>query len=66
MGRKVNGSRAGTPSISLPMGFSDNGLPIGIQFATRPGSEAPLLALAYQLQATVEWCGRNPNSVGEN
>ncbi|WP_281063755.1 amidase family protein [Sphingomonas sp. LaA6.9] len=52
--------------MSLPIGFSDNGLPIGIQFATRPGSEALLLALAYQLQATVEWCGRNPNSVGEN
>src|SRR3546814_6053875 len=39
---------AGTPSISLPMGFSDNGLPVGVQFATKPGDEALLLALAYQ------------------
>lgn len=46
---------AGTPSISLPLGFSDNGLPVGIQFATRPGGEALLLALAYQLEAAVEW-----------
>lgn len=46
---------AGTPSISLPMGFSDNGLPVGIQFAARPGGEALLLALAYQLEAAVEW-----------
>ncbi|WP_411341635.1 amidase family protein [Sphingopyxis sp. J-6] len=46
---------AGTPSISLPMGFSDNGLPVGIQFATRPGGEALLLALAYQLEAAIEW-----------
>lgn len=46
---------AGTPSISLPMGFSDNGLPVGVQFATRPGGEALLLALAYQLEAAIEW-----------
>jgi len=51
---------AGTPSISLPMGFSDNGLPVGIQFATRPGGEALLLALAYQLEAAVEWHRRVP------
>jgi amidase len=46
---------AGTPSISLPMGFSVNGLPVGIQFATGPGGEALLLALAYQLEAALEW-----------
>jgi amidase len=46
---------AGTPAISLPMGFSDNGLPVGVQFATRPGGEALLLALAYQLEAALEW-----------
>jgi amidase len=45
---------AGTPSISLPMGFSANGLPVGIQFATRVGGEALLLALAYQLEAASE------------
>ena len=46
---------AGTPSLSLPMGFGENGLPVGIQFATRPGGEALLLALAYQIEAAVEW-----------
>lgn len=51
---------SGTPSISLPMGFSDNGLPVGVQFATRPGGEALLLALAYQLEAAVEWERRTP------
>lgn len=51
---------AGTPSISLPMGFSDNGLPVGIQFATRAGGEALLLALAYQLEAAVEWWRHTP------
>lgn len=51
---------AGTPSISLPMGFSGNGLPIGVQFATSPGGEALLLALAYQLEAAVEWWRHMP------
>jgi amidase len=51
---------AGSPSISLPMGFSDNGLPVGIQFATRPGGEALLLALAYQLEAAVQWWRHTP------
>jgi amidase len=51
---------AGTPSISLPMGFSDNGLPVGVQFATRPGGEAVLLGLAYQLEAAVEWWRHTP------
>ncbi len=46
---------AGTPSISLPMGFSANGLPVGIQFATRVGDEALLLALAYQIETATEW-----------
>jgi amidase len=51
---------AGSPSISLPMGFSDNGLPVGIQFATRPGGEALLLALAHQLEEAVEWWRHTP------
>jgi amidase len=51
---------AGTPAITLPMGFSDNGLPVGVQFATRPGGEALLLALAYQLENAVEWWRHTP------
>lgn len=46
---------AGSPSISLPLGFSDSGLPVGVQFAAKPGGEALLLALAYQLEAGVQW-----------
>lgn len=51
---------AGTPAISLPVGVSDSGLPVGIQFATRPGGEALLLALAYQLEAAIGWQQRFP------
>jgi amidase len=51
---------AGTPAITLPMGFSDAGLPVGIQFATRRGDEALLLALAFQLEAEMEWWRHKP------
>ena len=51
---------AGTPSISLPMGFGDNGLPVGVQFAAHPGGEALLLALAYQLETAVPWWRYTP------
>src|SRR5262249_10593678 len=40
----------GQPAVSLPMHWTDGGLPIGIQLAGRPGGEAALLALAGQLE----------------
>lgn len=42
----------GAPAISLPMGISKDGLPIGVQFASRLGDEKTLLELAYELEAT--------------
>jgi amidase len=41
----------GDPAISLPLGRSRSGLPIGVQFAAPHGGEARLLALAYELEA---------------
>lgn len=51
---------AGAPAISLPMGFSRDGLPIGMQFTTRPGGERMLLELAYELEHVVGWHRRRP------
>jgi amidase len=41
----------GDPAISLPLGLSRTGLPIGVQLAARHGGEAKLLAVAYELEA---------------
>ncbi|MEU3749206.1 MULTISPECIES: amidase [Streptomyces] len=42
----------GTPSISLPSaGATEDGLPIGVMFAGRPGSERTLLEVAFALEA---------------
>ncbi len=45
----------GDPAISLPMGSSASGLPVGVQFAAAPGGEAMLLALSYELEAAQKY-----------
>jgi amidase len=43
----------GDPGISLPLGTSSNGMPIGVQIATGWGHEARLLEVAYELEEAV-------------
>lgn len=40
---------SGLPALSLPAGWSDDGLPVGVQIIGPPGGEATLLALAARL-----------------
>lgn len=40
----------GDPAISLPLGQSAEGLPVGMMFSTTVGQEARLLQLAYELE----------------
>ncbi len=51
----------GLPSISLPCGFSSEGLPIGLQLTGRAGSDALLLTLASAYQTETEWHSRRPH-----
>lgn len=46
---------AGNPAMSVPLGKSSNGLPIGAQFIGRFGDEALLFRLASQLEKTKPW-----------
>jgi amidase len=50
----------GQPSISVPAGKSDDGLPIGMQLVGRHGEEAMLLSLAAQLEAELRWTEHRP------
>ena len=50
---------AGTPAMSVPLGMSKDGLPIGSQFAAARGAEARLYALAYELEAAQPWAGKH-------
>ncbi|KUI26846.1 amidase [Mycobacterium sp. GA-2829] len=49
----------GDPAISLPLGTSERGLPIGVMFASTVGQEARLLELAYEIEAARPWARIN-------
>jgi amidase len=50
----------GVPALSLPIGTTPGGLPIGCMIAGPCGGEAMLLALAAQLEEAEDWPGRWP------
>jgi amidase len=45
----------GSPAISLPVGMSREGLPIGVQLSAAHGDERTLLELAYELEQARPW-----------
>ncbi len=45
----------GLPTISVPCGFDDRGLPVGLQLAGRPFAEATVLRAADAYQVLTEW-----------
>jgi aspartyl-tRNA(Asn)/glutamyl-tRNA(Gln) amidotransferase subunit A len=51
----------GLPAISLPCGFSADGLPIGLQIIARRWAEAQLLRAAFAYEQATEWHLRNPD-----
>ena len=51
----------GQPSVSLPLHWSANGLPVGMMFTGRFGEDALLLQLAAQLEQARPWKDRRPS-----
>jgi len=51
----------GLPAISVPCGFDDRGLPVGLQLIGRPFGEGRVLHAADALQCDTDWHERVPN-----
>jgi aspartyl-tRNA(Asn)/glutamyl-tRNA(Gln) amidotransferase subunit A len=54
------GNGCGLPAISVPDGFTDAGLPTGIQFMGKPYQENTILAIARAYQGLTEWHTHHP------
>jgi aspartyl-tRNA(Asn)/glutamyl-tRNA(Gln) amidotransferase subunit A len=51
----------GIPTISVPCGFTSNGLPIGLQLAAAPWRENGVLQSAYAYEQATEWHQKMPS-----
>jgi aspartyl-tRNA(Asn)/glutamyl-tRNA(Gln) amidotransferase subunit A len=54
------GNGAGLPGISVPSGFSEQGLPTGVQFMGRAYAENTVLAVARAYQSLTDWHTQHP------
>jgi aspartyl-tRNA(Asn)/glutamyl-tRNA(Gln) amidotransferase subunit A len=51
----------GLPTISIPCGFSDAGLPIGLQITGRHLDETTVFQAAHAYEQAAGWCGHAPS-----
>ncbi|NNL72804.1 MAG: amidase, partial [Silicimonas sp.] len=50
----------GQPAMSVPLCWSEDGLPIGIHLAARFGADEVLMSLAADLERARPWFSRRP------
>ena len=56
---------SGQPAASLPLYWSDDGLPIGVQLIGGFGSDALVLKVSAQLESIAPWASRRPPQYGD-
>ena len=51
---------AGTPALSVPCGFSQAGMPMGLQIVGRPFAEEMVFKVAHAYEQSTDWHNRRP------
>jgi len=59
----IAGNLTGIPAMSIPCGFSREGLPIGLQLQANAFDEARLLEVAHRFQQATDWHARAPATI---
>ncbi|GAB1471843.1 amidase [Chloroflexota bacterium] len=55
----------GLPAISVPCGFTDGNLPIGLQIVSRAWNESGVLRMGYHYQEATDWHKKKPDIVNK-
>jgi len=54
------GNLCGLPALSVPCGFTDQSLPVGLQFVAKAGNDAAVIRAARTFQQHTEWHRKHP------
>jgi aspartyl-tRNA(Asn)/glutamyl-tRNA(Gln) amidotransferase subunit A len=54
------GNLCGLPALSVPCGFTEKNLPVGLQFVARAGNDAAVIRAARIFQQHTEWHRKHP------
>src|SRR5262249_17994556 len=57
------GNLCGLPALSVPCGFTDKNLPVGMQFLAKAGNDAAVIQAARAFQQRTDWHHRRPKLV---
>ena len=56
-------SIVGNPALSVPCGFTEKNLPVGLQFMARAGDDVAVIQAARTYQLHTDWHRRHPRIV---
>jgi amidase len=59
----IAGTMSGCPVASVPAGFNDAGLPMGMQIIGKPQADMAVLQLAFAYEQATQWVERRPPSM---
>jgi aspartyl-tRNA(Asn)/glutamyl-tRNA(Gln) amidotransferase subunit A len=54
------GNLCGLPALSVPCGFAEKNLPVGLQFVGKAGDDAAVLQAGRMFQQATNWHKKHP------